>query len=112
MSNPDIITCATDKASLVTAAWTAANLHANALDRNSQHSIALLAAQMVIGALPAAQCDRIIAYGAWWRACWDHYAEVLARIDAGEVAFYDPASVGPCPWTIWDLAQPPSGESP
>lgn len=100
----DTIPCATDAASLCAAAWAAANLHANALDRNSQHSVALLLARNAFAPLPEGQMAKLLAYGAWWEACWLHYAEVIARIDAGEVASFSPDQLGDCPVTIWQIA--------
>lgn len=102
-----MIPCAAEPEALLAAAWAAANVHANALDRNSQHTVTGLTAQMVMGVLPVGQVERLLSYWAWWKATWDHYGAVRARILTGEQAAFDPAVPGPCPWSIWQLAAPP-----
>lgn len=88
------------------AAWHAANAHALAgLDANARHSVNLLLAKHTLAPLPALQLQRILDYGAWWDAVWSHYAEVKARIAAGEDARFDPSVPGPCPWSIWQIVE-------
>jgi hypothetical protein len=91
-----------DPAPLIAAAWAAADAHARAgMDENARLSIVGL---MVDPACPAWRAQRIAEFRAWWSALWAEYASVRARILAGEAAAYEPAVVGPCPWSIWQIA--------
>lgn len=97
------IPCATDPDSLLAAAWAAADLHANAMDRNSQHTIAGLSVKLAMGTLTQTQAERLLAYWSWWEATWNHYETVKATILAGGEASFDPSVPGPCPCNIWAL---------
>ena len=100
-----IIPCATDKKSLLAAAWAAANLHASAMDSNSKHSITGLNAELIMGTLTPQQSERLLAYWTWWKAVWKHYEEVINAIEAGNVSTYNPEVAGNCPWDIWELTE-------
>ena len=94
-----------DIRNLTDAAWRAANRHAySRIDENSRHSIAGLSVKLALGQLPEWQVTRVLAYWAWWEAVWAEYARVRATIMSGHEAVYDPAVVGPCPFTIWQLS--------
>ena len=86
----------------IAAAWKAADAYAaSGMDANSRASLLWLAMDT---ACPAWRRERILAVQAWWAAVWGHYADVKARILAGEDARFDTAIPGPCPWTIWHIA--------
>ena len=90
------------KPALIAAAWSAADAHARqGLDENARASLLWYAMDP---ACPEWRKARIAAVQAWWAAVWVEYAAVRARIDTGESAIYDPATAGPCPFSIWQLA--------
>lgn len=91
-----------DVATQLAAAWAAADAWARAgMDDNARISIVGL---LVDPSCPPWRAQRIADFRAWWAALWAHYGAVRTQILAGQVAAFDVQAVGPCPWSIWQIA--------
>lgn len=87
-------------------AWNSANALGEQLDNNARVSMLYL---LMDPNCPIWRKDRILAVQGWWVFLWNEYARVVSLITDEERGLiegnteFDPAIVGNCPYTIWQI---------